>query len=173
MRPRARPAGIISKLEEMRDGLGKTLEREVLQRTLSGLRSAYAPAWDEVGESTLQARRKLAPPCREVLIAANDAVRRLEAAPGRSAGAGTNGGGGGGGNGGDADGGKGSDDDEEVTDVTDAAHAAKRARQAADTIDLDDLPADDCSAMPDTEQPQGAAPVGGMPVRVKSEGAIA
>ena len=72
MRPRARPAGIISKLEEMRDGLGKTLEREVLQRTLSGLRSAYAPAWDEVGESTLQARRKLAPPCREVLIAANE-----------------------------------------------------------------------------------------------------
>ncbi|EOD32468.1 hypothetical protein EMIHUDRAFT_456065 [Emiliania huxleyi CCMP1516] len=103
---------IISKLEEMRDGLGKTLEREVLQRTLSGLRSAYAPAWDEVGESTLQARRKLAPPCREVLIAANDA--------------------------------------------------------AADTIDLDDLPADDCSAMPDTEQPQGAAPVGGMP-KSKSE----
>ena len=101
-----------------------------------------------------------------------DAVRRLEAAPGRSAGAGTSGGGGGGGNGGDADGGKGSDD-EEVTDVTDAAHAAKRARQAADTIDLDDLPADDCSAMPDTEQPQGAAPVGGMPVRVKSEGAVA
>jgi len=169
---RAAADGIISKLEEMRDGLGKTLELEVLQRTLSGLRSAYAPAWDEVGESTLQARRKLAPPCREVLIAANDAVRRLEAAPGRSAGAGTNGGGGGG-NGGDADGGKGSDDDEEVTDVTDAAHAAKRARQAADTIDLDDLPADDCSAMPDTEQPQGAAPVGGMPVRVKSEGAVA
>ena len=60
-----------------------------------------------------------------------------------------------------------------MTDVTDAAHAAKRARQAADTIDLDDLPADDCSAMPDTEQPKRAAPAGGMPVRVKSEGAVA
>jgi hypothetical protein len=124
--------GVVSKLDELRTSIGKTLEADVVQGTIGSLTSTYTPLWDEVGEEARVARHKLAPRVREILIEASNAVNRLHRSPGGATSGGAAASGGSSGAAGD------DDDDDDLVDVTEGEAAAKRARQQEAAIDLDD-----------------------------------
>ena len=120
--------GVVGKMRGLSETIGKTLDQSLVQGACDALHTTYSPLWDELKDTSLQARRALAPKVQEVLLEARNACRRL------------------------AEGGKesptksvGGDEDEEddLVDVTDAARKAKRARQEAATIELDDEPMDE------------------------------
>lgn len=123
---------IIEQLKQLREGMGARLEKDVVDSSLKSLRTSFAPLWEEVSDEMLQARRSLVPKCKDILIEANNAVRRLEAPAPRGGGAASS-------EGGAAGGGSASlDDDDEVADVTEERRAAKRKMQEEEAIDLSD-----------------------------------
>lgn len=140
---------IVSKLNEMRAGIGKQLEAGLVDASLKSLRTSCSVVWDEVGEAALAERRRLAPRAREILLQATNAVRRLDAQP---AGAAVG------------------EEDAELVDVTEQARAAKRARQIEETIDLGDMGADENSAPQPTAHGGSAGPSAPLAgVKMKAE----
>ena len=102
------------------------------------------------------------PRCRNILLEAHNAVRRLEAkaaTPASTSAAASAPY-------------AGEDEDEDLVDVTEAAHAAKRARVAEETIDLDDSVKGETN-VPPQELPHAAGGTGASlaeaPVKVKIE----
>lgn len=151
---------IVSKLNEMRAGIGKQLEAGLVDASLKSLRTSCSVVWDEVGEAALAERCRLAPRAREILLQATNAVRRLDAQPaGAAAAAGCSAAVG--------------EEDAELVDVTEQARAAKRARQIEETIDLGDMGADENSApQPTAHGGSGgpSAPLAGVKVKAEPRG---
>ena len=159
---RAATDGVVGKMQDLSGSIGRTLERDVIQAAHSALKMSYCPLWDDLNDASLQARRKLAPRCAEVLLESKNAVRRLvengnkNSAPSSSA-AVTSG----------ASGAGAEDDDDDLVDVTEANRQAKRARQQEEAIELDDSPE---PPMPENAAPQGAGAASlAHGVKVKSE----
>jgi hypothetical protein len=163
---------IVSKLDEMRAGIGAQLEAGLVDASLKSLRTSCSVVWDEIGGATLAERRRLAPRARDILLQATNAVRRLNptaggnrlAAAGAAAASSSAVGGSGAGSPG------GGEEDEELVDVTEQARAAKRARQIEETIDLGEVGADENTAPQPTPHGGGAGPSASFcGVKVKAE----
>ena len=157
---------IVGKMSSMRKDIGAQLEKDVVLGSLRSLQTAYAPLWDEMGEECLATRKAMQPKCAELLLEANNAVRRMAAATsggsvgGGAASSSTAGGGDRGGCGG------GCDDDDELVETTDIHQKAKRQKQLEETIDLS---AESDQVLPPTkERDENTGPQGR--VRVKAEG---
>ena len=71
---------IVEKMSTMRKDIGAQLEKDVVLGSLSSLLTAYTPLWDEMGEDCLATRKRMQPKCAELLLEANNAVRRMTAA---------------------------------------------------------------------------------------------
>ena len=71
---------IVERLTTLRKDIGTQLERDVVQASLGALLTAYAPLWDEMGDDCLATRKRMRPKCAELVIEANNAVRRMRAA---------------------------------------------------------------------------------------------
>ena len=159
--------GVTGKMSEIASSIGTTLRKDVVHASQASLRTAYCPLWDELGDSSLRARRALAPGVQEVLLETRNAVRRLvEGSDGK--GGGGRGGASGGGGAGSGGGGAGEEDDEEIVDVTEVERQAKRARQQAEAIELDDEPLT-AEELAENSWPQAGAGGGSGKEKVKAE----
>ena len=156
--------GVTGKMSEIASSIGTTLRKDVVQASQASLRTAYCPLWDELGDSSLRARRALAPGVQEVLLETRNAVRRLvEGSTGGGRGGASGGGGAGGGGGGDDE-----EEDEDLVDVTEVEQQAKRARQQAEAIELDDEPLT-AEELAENSWPQAGAGGGSGKEKVKAE----
>ena len=158
---------IVEKMSAMRKDIGAQLEKDVVLGSLSSLLTAYTPLWDEMGEDCLATRKRMQPKCAELLLEANNAVRRMKAATSSGSGGGgaASSSAAGGGGGASSGGGGGDDDDDELVETTDIHQKAKRQKQLEETIDLS---ADSDQVLLPTKLDENTGPQG--PVKVKAEG---